>query len=459
MFSSSAVDTDQSIFKNWQEGGLSPVGFGTLITSSTSGDNGFDPTTTGNPSLFKFDNSQIDQSTTSAWFAIDNTDVNLLKAGEPLRIFVRGDINTELTNNAATPSPTVLRARGGLKFGNLSTGVELPVLSPVGHNFSFVANPFQAIVDLKSLIYDGDVNSYYVYVWDAKINGENGRGGYVTVDLTSTPAPDPSSSDANQYLMPGQGFFIRNNMSVSSMPGITFTEASKAVMATQNEIFSTESYLNIGLYTLENWQTNGKGSDAKGIRWSTNYTTEFSDEDTGKLGNLDENFAVENNGFLASIDKRLEVQEKTIPLYIGNFKSTDYVFYPEFELMQTDQKVYLYDQYLDMIIELENQSPHFFTVDPNIAESSASDRFKIFTSSETLSSTDFNLEEAVLYLVPTKDKLYIKVPFSEETDVNFYSQLGQLLFKKTFEKVEDSNNLELDLSSFRTGIYYVNIKN
>lgn len=61
---SSTVSTTTSIFDNWQEGGNAPVAsglgitYGTHITGSQTGANGFDATQTGQPSLFTYDQFQ-----------------------------------------------------------------------------------------------------------------------------------------------------------------------------------------------------------------------------------------------------------------------------------------------------------------------------------------------------------------------------------------------------------------
>ena len=95
---SPSVTTTTTIRDNWQEGSNNTdttnfsvnnknpnAGFGTHITGSKNGSNGFDATQTGNPSLFTFNNS------TGIWSAINNTNSNTLVAGSPYRLMIRGD--------------------------------------------------------------------------------------------------------------------------------------------------------------------------------------------------------------------------------------------------------------------------------------------------------------------------------------------------------------------------------
>ncbi len=122
-FTSSPVTTSTSIKENWQEGvnntsleysaNQNPnPGFGTHITGSDTGANGFDITGTGNPSLFTYDN--INEN----WSAVTNTDSNLLSAGFPYRLFVRGDRSMNINIDGDPSTATRIRAQGELTIGN-----------------------------------------------------------------------------------------------------------------------------------------------------------------------------------------------------------------------------------------------------------------------------------------------------------------------------------------------------
>jgi formylmethanofuran dehydrogenase subunit C len=112
-FLSSPVTTSTSINSNWQENqnntatayasnSNTVLDYGTHITGSTIGANGFDATQTGAASLFQFNN------TTQAWSSISNTNANTLNVGGSYRLMVRGSRLVDLTNNVETPSPTTI---------------------------------------------------------------------------------------------------------------------------------------------------------------------------------------------------------------------------------------------------------------------------------------------------------------------------------------------------------------
>ncbi|MFD2434667.1 hypothetical protein ACFSO9_14720 [Mesonia maritima] len=141
-FISSSVNSSESILENWQEGAetntANPVpGYGTHITGSVSGANGFDATPSGNPSLFTYDNEN------QSWSSIPNTDNTFVSAGEAFRLMVRGDRSVDVTDNETTPTTTKIRTRGTLVSGN-------KVLSGLGTDagdYNFIGNPYQAVVD------------------------------------------------------------------------------------------------------------------------------------------------------------------------------------------------------------------------------------------------------------------------------------------------------------------------
>lgn len=193
------MNSTGTIYENWQENGNSPVGFGTHITGSTTGANGFDATPSGNPSMFTYEHLSI------SWEAISNTDVNTLQAGKAYRILVRGDRNFDLTNSVQQPvnSNVTLRAKGSLLLtdvvynGMVVNGNDSGELSREAGEFSLIGNPYQAIVDFESLA-KTNINSNFVYTWNPNLST---AGAYETVDVSG-------AVDSRQFLQPGQAFFV-----------------------------------------------------------------------------------------------------------------------------------------------------------------------------------------------------------------------------------------------------------
>ena len=452
---SPAVDSEESIFHNWQEGGTDFIAnLGTHITGSASGVNGFDVTETGNASLFTYDNAVLNQASGAAWTAISNTDVNTLEAGKLYRIYVRGDRSIDLTDNQATPNQTRLRAYGTLRTGNQTTGVELPALSSEDGNFSAVGNPYQAIVNAETITFNGDVNDNFVYVWAAT---ESTNGQFVTLTVDGSSAPNPSTTDASLFIMPGQGFFIKNNATVTTSPSITFTEASKATEQPQVEIFSEsepQAYLNLRLYKTDDLDEGLGEVDAIGFRFDEGFTNVASDEDATKLGNPKENLAIINEGLLSIDNRNIPVHDETIELFVNSFSALDYSFQAFTDHLPENTKVYLEDNYTGESLELQNETIYNFSVDNSISESSVYNRFQIRFDVETLSTEEFlNQTELSLYPNPVQNQLSFALNNSEQVnDIQIYNQLGKLV--KSFNKPE---KLNFDVSQLQSGVYFIQL--
>jgi hypothetical protein len=189
-FLTAPVNSSTSIKANWMENvnntsiavNLNPVpGYGTHISGTNGSANGFDATSTNNPSLFTFNpGSQV-------WSAAPNTN-GLFSVGSGVRIMVRGSRSVDLSNNSASPSATTLRATGTLVTGPVTFtaagGGGIPLLSKVQDAFSFIGNPYASSVDwLKVHASSTDISPTF-YIYDPTISGSNGRGAYVSYNAT-----------------------------------------------------------------------------------------------------------------------------------------------------------------------------------------------------------------------------------------------------------------------------------
>jgi hypothetical protein len=271
-FISSSV-TGGTINSNWQEGvnntgtnfptdNQNPFsGFGTHITGSLTGDDGFDATGSGNPSLFTFNNAG------RSWDAVAST-TQALEAGTPYRLLIRGDRGINVTSNSAPPTDTRLRATGALLTGTTTQSI----LSNVAGEASFIANPYQAQVDMNSVILaSNNISTLQYYVWDPTLGGTptpgspGGRGAYVTVDLLG--GTNSSSSSANQYLQPMQAAFVIT--SSTSPASVTFDEADKDVSQVQTDVKSSSQseFVNIQLFTAESYDEGNTPSDGLRIKF------------------------------------------------------------------------------------------------------------------------------------------------------------------------------------------------
>jgi hypothetical protein len=452
----SSVNTATTIRDNWQEGGRNNIdGFGTQITGSSTGDDGFDATQSGVPSMYTYDVA------IENWLKIPNTDNTNLEAGKGYILYVRGDRQHNLNSNPTDVpnSDVILRAKGSLLTGSLSTnGTDLPSISSVENKFSLVGNPYQAIIDFSQ---SNRLNlTDYIYVWDANLAGNNGVGGYVTIDLTDIVAPSPSGSSASKFIAPGQSFFVQNTPSGNG--SITFEESNKATSEPEVEVFSssTDFYINSRLYKTQDLMNGHTECDAIGLRFNQDYSTLADYEDAVKIMNSSENYSIVNNG-LRSIDKQnLPVDNHVVYLNTQNYLTSDYSFTFSIGHQPDGVEVYLKDNYLGTQVELNTQSVYDFQIDGSMPESSTNDRFELIFKEVSLSTSQLNANDVfILYPNPASNGFFTisqNTNYGDSTLVELYSQTGQLVISKTFQ-FEENNNIKVDVSNLSNGFYIVEI--
>ncbi|PPK94307.1 putative secreted protein (Por secretion system target) [Nonlabens xylanidelens] len=418
-FLSSSVNSTGSIRENWQEDGNVATGLGTHITGPSAA-NGFDVTSTGAYSLFTFDNDNY------LWNAVPNTNIEQLVIGTPIRMLVRGDRNTDLTNNAATPSNTTLRSSGVLHTGDYSASY-----ATSNGEFAMIANPYQAVVDFKSVLLDAattGMNANFVYVWDPNLNV---RGGYATVDLgTANGDAIPMSSTANKFLQPGQSLFV----STSGASTLTFKESQKAVSQPLTQVF--------GIYDLDNEIIIGLKDaatrtvlDQAVMRFNNSYNDQVDNSDALKFNNLDETLAISNGVDILSVEKTQHPQAGDVtPLHISNYRINNYVMELDLNL-NSGVTATLVDNEIGTRTILQNGVN---VVNFNVsAAGSSSNRFKIEYGAAIL-SLEQSLLENDLEVFPNPvvgNSFQVNSSYlsGKEVTMTLYNTLGQRIYTHTNE--------------------------
>jgi hypothetical protein len=372
-FLTPGVTTSTSINANWQEGGVISStaeypqtaqgtanpnpGYGTHITGGSS--NGLDPTLSGNPSLFTYNVN------TNAWVAVTNTSTPTMRSGEGYRILVRGSRAMNLNDNAPVPDATILRTTGTLNVCGSVTfnSSSIVPLNADATGYSLVGNPYWSVVDW-SLVDKSNIETN-LYYWDPTVNGTNGRGAYVTVNTAGVN--NLGGSSLNQYIQPGQAFFVKNT---GTSPQLTF-DRSDVVPGNRRPIFVRAGSLN-GLLVGQEASDSGSAKTAgeiEGIRLSLflkgrmpqsgptdgalvcfrkDFTEGYGREDAAKLSNLDENLAAMYRGRIHSIlglpSWISGMRTDTIPLRMWNLYPSEYVLRVGLQSMDPAREVWLLDR-------------------------------------------------------------------------------------------------------------------
>jgi hypothetical protein len=463
---SSPVNTFQSpkptIRDNWQEGQNNTEtgdtnnqndneGFGTHITGSTTGANGFDATETGNPSMFEWNSSDVE------WNSIPNTSSKTFNAGDAYAILIRGDRSTTLNSNTAVGPATTLRTTGKLVVGSKPA----PNLSSTVNGFSLIGNPYQAKVNMATLLNSNNANavsSQFFYIYDPTIGT---IGSYATVDLSDgTSTPD---SGANLFLEPNQAFFVET-VSAAGSPIVIFRESYKTTETFNNTTFSEpEEFTNMTINLNEDILTNGNAViDAVRVKFRNGGNNAKDTLDATKFWNYEESFAIDRNPNYMSIESRaMPTAQDSVPLYFGNSKLLSYRLVVEPENL-VNTKAYLYDRYLESSTELPTDiaTSVSFNLDPSIPESKATDRFVIKFEEVSLGTEDvvFN-SSMVVYPNPVRGNSF-SISHQQAFD-------GQVLSLKLFDlqgrmvldqELTNSSRMTVNLNnSLSSGVYVLKL--
>ncbi|SHE31803.1 Por secretion system C-terminal sorting domain-containing protein [Psychroflexus salarius] len=445
---SSPVDGG-SLFDNWQNSGANDAGLGTHITGEvgTVGEynatTGIDYTASGNPSLFRF-------STANGWEAITDTKNTNLEAGVPYRLMVRGDRGIDLRSNASEGSTTLI-STGALAVG--STDLTFPSATSGGTTYAFVANPYQSRIDVSELLsINTNANNNQLWVWDPMVNT---RGAFVTVsDLTTgNGTATPNTSAATKFIEPGQSFFIQSTV---TNPSLSFTESIKDV--TTDLSVSSESIANTSELVLNLQDDNQAVIDGVRLRFSPSGNPGIDGLDITKLGNIDENLALVNNGTLFTIEHRSypEAGEEA-PLFTSNWRNENYSFVANLSNLE-DTQVYLLDQYLETETLLVDGQVYSFSVDANIEASVSSSRFKLVFRNEALSFDETAAVSYRLFPNPATTQVHINTIAvnGEWLKLKLYNSLGQEVYQA--DKLVSDSSVVLEVNQLKTGVYHLEIE-
>jgi hypothetical protein len=383
------VTTASTINANWQEGvnvtsaaaypnaggtATNPnTGYGTHITGSTTGINGFDATVSGAPSLYTFNN------TTQAWAGVANTNLNTLSASTPYRILIRGSRSADLRINAPTVTATTLRATGAMTTGAVSYDA---ALSQVNGQYSFVANPYWAAVDWTALSRTNIGSTYWI--WDPTIAGTNGRGGYTSFTRTGAGTGTTSGGGAiNKNIQPGQAFFVLNT---AASPILGFAESNKDVATAltstfrgSNQTTGVEGTIAVRLF-LPQYVNDGWMADAATIAFRNDFAKTDDAFDAPKLANPDENISFKVGTKLLGMDALPMPANDTVQLNMGSMLGKKYVLQLEGAgfAAPINMDAFLLDNYKNQktAIDLNGTINIDYEIDGHAASANA-DRFMI----------------------------------------------------------------------------------
>ncbi len=429
----------QTIKQSWQENqaaGVNPgTGFGTIITSNSASwnANGFDYQTLGN-SLLTYNPAL------NGWDAVVNTNtpITAAAANKAYMIFIRGDRAATPSNGPAS-SPALLRIKGTLFQGDLPA---VPVV-PAGQ-FAVIGNNYASAIDFTT-IRDTNIDQTFT-VWDPKLVGAYGLGGYVTFSASTVPAwkPVPAGGSyvanvPNTAIQSGQAFVVYSN---GGNGNITLKETSK--LTGSSMVFrpignaAVSQSISTNLYAVNGSTINL--ADGNTVVFNDEFSNDIDNKDAIKLNNFGDNFGILRDSKTLIVEARKTIADSdTIFFNMKKVKQQNYRLEFETQNFASGMMAFMEDKFLhtSQVVNMSGTTFYDFSVTGDAA-SSATDRFIIVFKNTTPLPVNFTSISAV------KKNNNIAVEWKVENEININSyeiekSVDGINFTKMGNKVANGN--------------------
>lgn len=393
----------QTLNEAWQEGAVGGMvnpnpGFGTMIPAGasittslgTAQAAGFDTLAPG-VSLFKYNPA------TDVLDPVTATNTGDISSEQGYFIFIRGNRGPGQFGSGAPASSTVLRSKGTLFTGDqtaVATGAQ---------NYALMRNPYPSRIDMREIVRGVNLVDAF-QVWDAKLGGAFGVGGFQTFnksdnDYIVTPGNGsygPNGSVHN-FIESGAAFYIQ---SVSNISGNTaqVVEAAKASASSNNSFRPLAGQGRIAFNLYANNAGNFDGVDGGLVFFDNAFSNAVDINDVRKSFNFNENFGIVRDNIQLVVEKRESANiNDTIFFSMGQMRQLGYRL--DIQATAIDPLLttaVLEDRYTNTstTLDLGMLNSYSFTVDANPA-SKAANRFRVvFRQSSVVPVTFVSIKAA-----------------------------------------------------------------
>ncbi|RXP46213.1 T9SS C-terminal target domain-containing protein [Lutibacter sp. HS1-25] len=399
-------------------------------------------------------------------FLTANTGILAVNGTQTVAAFAPFNNNSNAYENFATNNTTPLLAGKGYRAattngspliftGTVNTGtVPVNINVGTGSPWNLIGNPYPSYLDFATF-FSTNKTLFETGVYQA-VYGYNGSGWTIwnqaTIDDTSI----------TELFAPGQGFYVKSAAaggSVSFTPAMRTTGSSDDFIA--GKPVKTSS-------TLSNTNAKIQISDA-----SSTFKTAFYFNDNASLG-LDPGYdaalyettapefsvyshLVEDNTGKAIAIQSLnptDVDNINVPLGINTTAGKEVTVSIASSTLPSGIFVYLEDTSAGTLTLL-NEGDYKFTATENLTDTG---RFFVsFKSSKVLGVAKEleKLNSLEIYTSPTDKALFVKGQITDIATINLFDIQGRKVYSQTLE--QNSNNTQIDISTFSTGIYIVQI--
>lgn len=431
-----------SIFANWQENGSFLGSFGTYVTGKAAtktfaeakaatgfvdATTGLDLSASGSKSIFTYNN------TNGTWNpGLSSSKDTALTAMKGYRVLVRGDRNWSMylipqANDMI--NATTLRATGSLITGTQT----ISGLNNAANGFSLVGNPYVAPIDWLA-VSRTNINPT-IWVLSPKTRA------YVTVGTAGVVTPSGGGHNINQYIQPGQAFFVQTT--AAGAASIQIEEADKVGSANVTSVFGAEagttSMLRIGLYKPVESVTLDMVDETVAV--FGNYSNAVTGDDSYKMENPADNIMLVNGSQKLAIEARqTATANDVLPIELSKLSNnTNYQLKIDASgYTGTGFDAYVKDAYkkTETLVKSGAETAIDFTVDNTIA-ASYSNRFTVVFKPSVLPISSIDVQgvqqgsDVVLTINTVGERNISNYDVEKSTDGVAYSKLATVAAKNT----------------------------
>ena len=452
----------QTIHAAWQEGASVLAdpnpGYGTVIDcdSRYSTSNGFDEASL-HMSILAFD--VTGQSFTTN--PVTNTNVKTFSSEPGYFVYMRGE-RTKTSSNTGS-SATILRSTGSLLMGDQSA-ITVPA-----SQYVLVGNPFASTIDF-SLISPTDRTNVgnRVWLWDPKLTGSYGVGGYTLVDASTVPAWAPSVtggsySSAISTIPSGMAFFVKGSAGTGSL---TLRENIKVAGNSNNGFRLTGSTTEQFQVIMSVVNPDGSQSNADGVfaLFDDKYSIAVDDDDANKLSNTGENLSILRNGTALSLEARPVVAtDDTVYLGITGMKPLNYRFtVTPTGFSAGGFSTGIVDNYLNTFTPIDLSAPTTYDFAVNADNGSFDqNRFYIGMHQSTSGQPNVTAENGITVYPNPTDNAHINVQFTNMEKgtygLTLYNAIGQKTLTETVIYPGGTVTKQLRSENITPGMYHLSV--
>lgn len=348
---------------------------------------GFTPTTSNNPSAFKYENN-------NGWYAFTNINgpfPNDWKPGEAIRILIRGQKGQGLDGQPYTPDSVTLTKNGPVNYGpftwNLTKGL--------AGGYNFLGNPYPSPINTNGVFDHPSIYGSAIWIW----NPRNATQGAYEMRLVN-----------EDFVLPmGAGIMVETNNNVS----ITVNETSK-IHDTTNFVFKSTSPNQ--LIQLVFSSDNNKWNEVY-ILHKANSSDAKEPTDNGLMAGTDGDFfTLSSDNKVLGLDSRHLNGSTEIPLGYRVYEPRNFTLSVDRMTLPDSLMAYLVDTYTSTSTLLVPGTTYNFSINASTGGLQSANRFKIvFESVNILPISGIHLSG-----VKKENNVVLKWNVESEADVVSY---------------------------------------